>query len=94
MDATDSVAQWQAEKLDDMIRSLQPGIMIKDRLHGGGQRGKRETSSQYEHAEPVRDGDGHMFRESVHLGQAKRSAHNRRAESAMVIPDIMRGACA
>ena len=29
-------ARWQSEKLDRMIRALQPHVMINDRLHGGG----------------------------------------------------------
>lgn len=31
-----TAADWRSEKLDDIVRSLQPHVMINDRLHGGG----------------------------------------------------------
>lgn len=31
-----TAVDWRSEELDDMIRSLQPHVMINDRLHGGG----------------------------------------------------------
>lgn len=43
-----AAADWQAEKLNQMVRRLQPQVMINDRLHGGRQQreGEFDTAEQ------------------------------------------------
>jgi len=57
-----SAADWQSEKMDDMIRALQPEIMINNRLHGGG------------HVKPVGD---YSKRVEGYYDLAERGSHNR-----------------